>query len=67
MCWVNWSFIIMVGALSIISISTLLSGCGNKGALYLPKDTDKTKLTQPPQNKHTLSNPVSRKQVVGNH
>jgi len=40
-CWVNWLFAIMVAGLALLSLSTMLSGCGNKGALYLP-DSDKT-------------------------
>ena len=40
-CWVNRLFIIMIALLSIISISALLGGCGNKGALYLPNDKNR--------------------------
>ena len=35
-CWVNWLFMAMIAFLAVISISTMLSGCGNKGVLYLP-------------------------------
>jgi len=35
-CWVNWLFVLMIAGLAIISISTVLTGCGNKGALTLP-------------------------------
>jgi len=38
-CWANWLFTLMVIALAVISISTALSGCGNKGALYLPNSS----------------------------
>ncbi|MEE9309993.1 MAG: lipoprotein [Cocleimonas sp.] len=45
-CWVNWAFIIMVGGLAFISITTQLSGCGNKGNLVLPNDlSNKTSVT----------------------
>ncbi|HIO97824.1 MAG TPA: hypothetical protein EYG71_07860 [Leucothrix sp.] len=40
-CWVNWLFAIMVAGLALLSLSTMLSGCGNRGSLYLP-DSDKT-------------------------
>jgi len=36
-CWVNWLFTLMIAWLAIISVSTMLSGCGNKGALTLPE------------------------------
>jgi len=35
-CWANWVFIVMIGGLAFISITTQLSGCGNKGDLTLP-------------------------------
>jgi len=35
-CWVNWLFAAMVVFLAVISISSMLAGCGNKGDLYLP-------------------------------
>jgi len=38
-CWVNWLFALMVGVLAVISISTMLSGCGNKGDLTLPDNS----------------------------
>jgi predicted small lipoprotein YifL len=38
-CWVNWLFTAMVIGLFVISISMALSGCGNKGELYLPDNT----------------------------
>jgi len=40
-CWANWLFTIMIAVLALISISTALSGCGNKGALYLPDASNK--------------------------
>jgi len=46
-CWVNWLFTLMVIALAVISISTALSGCGNKGALYLPDSNAKTTNAKP--------------------
>jgi len=52
-CWVNWLFIIMVGILSVISIGTLVSGCGNKGALYMPDESTKTPPAKPFLNKQT--------------
>jgi predicted small lipoprotein YifL len=45
-CWVNWAFIIMIGGLAFISITTQLSGCGNKGNLTLPTgNSTKTPVT----------------------
>ncbi len=41
-CWVNWAFFVMVGGLAFISITTQLSGCGNKGDLTLPTDKSAT-------------------------
>jgi predicted small lipoprotein YifL len=41
-CWVNWLFAAMVIFLGVISISAALSGCGNKGDLYLPDNASKT-------------------------
>nr|AJG37996.1 hypothetical protein [uncultured Gammaproteobacteria bacterium] len=35
-CWVNWAFIMMLAGLAFISITTQLSGCGNKSNLVLP-------------------------------
>lgn len=32
-CWGNWLFFIIV---TFLFITTLLSGCGSKGDLYLP-------------------------------
>ncbi len=47
-CWVNWIFIIMVGGLAFISITTQLSGCGNKGDLVLPNSaSNKISVTTP--------------------
>lgn len=37
-CWVNWLFAAMVAFLAVISVSSTLSGCGNKGDLYLPEN-----------------------------
>ncbi len=34
-CWANWLFLLMVAALSV---SSMLSGCGKTGALYLPDE-----------------------------
>jgi len=47
-CWVNWLYAAMLIFLFVVSISSMLSGCGNKGDLYLPdhsaaaKKSDKT-------------------------
>jgi len=41
-CWVNWLFFLMIGAFALISISTILSGCGNKGDLTLPEKSSTT-------------------------
>ena len=49
-CWVNWAFIAMIGGLAFISITTQLSGCGNKSDLILPDSTaNKTPVTTPEQ------------------
>lgn len=37
-CWANWLLTIMIAILAAISLSSVLSGCGNKGDLTLPKD-----------------------------
>ena len=47
-CWANWFFIVMVGGLAFVSIATLLSGCGNKGSLTLPKNSSDTVITPTP-------------------
>ncbi|MDH5764568.1 MAG: lipoprotein [Gammaproteobacteria bacterium] len=40
-CWANWVFIVV---LAVLSLSSLLSGCGKTGDLYLPdKETEQTK------------------------
>jgi predicted small lipoprotein YifL len=49
-CWVNWLFTIMIAVLAVISISSALSGCGNKGALYLP-DSSSQQPSTPVQKK----------------
>ena len=47
-CLVNWAFIIMLGGLPLISITTQLSGCGNKGDLVLPStEANKISVTTP--------------------
>ena len=38
-CWGNWIFLFIVVGL----FSVTLSGCGNKGDLYLPDTTETTK------------------------
>jgi predicted small lipoprotein YifL len=35
-CWVQKLFVLMVIGLFILSVSSMLAGCGNKGDLYLP-------------------------------
>ncbi|MEH6457420.1 MAG: lipoprotein [Cocleimonas sp.] len=37
-CWVQRLFSLMVFGLFILSLSSMMSGCGNKGNLYLPDD-----------------------------
>ncbi len=45
-CWANWLFIIMIGGLALISITSSLSGCGNKSNLVLPvNSSDQTPAT----------------------
>ena len=35
-CWAQRLFILMIFYLFVLSLSSMLSGCGNKGDLYLP-------------------------------
>jgi predicted small lipoprotein YifL len=35
-CWANWLYTLMIVGLFLLSLSTVLTGCGNKGALTLP-------------------------------
>ena len=42
-CWTRYVFIIVVGALGVLS---MIEACGRKGPLYLP-DPDKPQSTQP--------------------
>jgi len=44
-CWVNWAFVVMLGSFAFISVTTQLSGCGNKSDLTLP--TTNTSNTTP--------------------
>jgi len=48
-CWAQKLFALMIFALFIMSVSSTLSGCGNKGDLYLPDNNkgsvDKSKNT----------------------
>jgi len=37
-CWAQKLFAMMIFALFIVSISSTLTGCGNKGDLYLPDE-----------------------------
>ncbi len=41
-CWANWLFTIMAAIFTVVSISSGLSGCGNKGNLYLPDSSSST-------------------------
>lgn len=36
MCWANWLLLI---AVVVLSLSSMLTGCGKTGDLYLPDDT----------------------------
>jgi predicted small lipoprotein YifL len=38
-CWPQAAMILLV---IILGISSILSGCGKKGPLYIPKDTSKS-------------------------
>ena len=46
-CWVNWLFAVMIGGLMVVSISTLLSGCGTKGPLVMPDKTSSHNVATP--------------------
>lgn len=35
MCWANWAFFVVV---VLLSLSSLLAGCGKTGDLYLPEE-----------------------------
>ena len=35
-CWAQKLFMLMIAGLFILSVSSMLAGCGNKGDLYLP-------------------------------
>ena len=35
-CWAQRLYMLMIAGLFILSVSSMLSGCGNKGDLYLP-------------------------------
>ncbi len=37
-CWAQRLFTLMIFGLFILSLSSMLSGCGNKGDLYLPEN-----------------------------
>jgi len=41
-CWGNWLFTLMITGLFLLSLSSLLSGCGNKGVLTLPEKANTT-------------------------
>jgi predicted small lipoprotein YifL len=34
-CWLQWVFIALI---SVLGLGQMLSGCGNKGDLYLPSE-----------------------------
>ena len=55
-CWVQRLFTLMIFGLFILSISSMLSGCGNKGDLYLPENGSADKPKTSPNN-----NPVKKK------
>ncbi|MGK0272354.1 MAG: putative small lipoprotein YifL [Cocleimonas sp.] len=50
--WLQRLFILMISGLFILSVSSILSGCGNKGDLYLPDTGSKT---------DSKTNPVKKK------
>lgn len=35
-CWANWLFIVVV---AVLSLSSMLTGCGKTGDLYLPDES----------------------------
>jgi len=45
-CWANWLFTLMIVGLFLLSVSTVLSGCGNKGALTLPEKSATQKVLE---------------------
>jgi len=50
MCWVNGLFTLMVLILAIVSISSFIAGCGNKGDLYLPENASSPQTTPEKKN-----------------
>lgn len=54
-CWAQKLFMLMVMGLFILSATSMLAGCGNKGDLYLPekgsKNDTKSSTTTPTVNK----------------
>ena len=42
-CWANWLLLIVIAGLSL---SSMLSGCGKMGDLYLPEQTQQTNKEQ---------------------
>jgi predicted small lipoprotein YifL len=52
-CWAQKLFMLMVAGLFILSVSSMLAGCGNKGGLFLPDNElpDKNSTTEPKNNK----------------
>ena len=52
-CWAQKLFMLMVAGLFILSVSSMLAGCGNKGDIFLPdnKLPDKNSATETKNNK----------------
>ncbi len=70
-CWAQRLFFLMVAGLFILSVSSMLSGCGNKGPLYLPDARSKNDSKKSTQNleqdleqapeKKPNTNPIKKK------
>jgi len=61
-CWVNWLYAAMIVFLFFVSVSSMLSGCGNKGDLYLPDHaaTHKSKSSFSKTISTTISKKISK-------
>ncbi|WP_131904732.1 LPS translocon maturation chaperone LptM [Cocleimonas flava] len=52
-CWAQKLFALMVFALFILSVSSLVTGCGNKGDLYLPDSKSSAAKSKTPNSKQS--------------
>jgi len=42
-CWANWAFLLVI---VLLSLSSLLAGCGKTGDLYLPDEPEQPQQSQ---------------------